>query len=113
MTSWYELLKDTMLEDGEDFNRRVCTLDEEALKRSLTTATAFQTARRSRRGARSGCISLFARTALNGLDMRPTSHATSRWSINAAEQKRVVLCGMCFYYFHIGDPDVAKAVSTR
>lgn len=29
------------------------------------------------------------------------------------EEKRVVLCGLCFYYFHTGDPDAAKALSTR
>jgi hypothetical protein len=32
MTSWYELLEEAMRADGEDFHRRVCTLDEAALK---------------------------------------------------------------------------------
>jgi hypothetical protein len=31
-TSWYDLLKEMMANDGEDFAQRVCTLTEEQLK---------------------------------------------------------------------------------
>jgi len=32
MTSWYEMLKETMESDGENFDERVCTLSEEELR---------------------------------------------------------------------------------
>lgn len=35
MSNWYEMLKEAMEEDGEDFEKRVCTLDEENLKREF------------------------------------------------------------------------------
>lgn len=35
MSSWYELLKEKMEEDGEDFHDRECTLDEAGLKKEF------------------------------------------------------------------------------
>ncbi|GGI16474.1 hypothetical protein [Oxalicibacterium faecigallinarum] len=35
MASWYEMLKEAMVRDGEDFDKRSCTLDEEALKKEF------------------------------------------------------------------------------
>lgn len=32
MASWYEMLKEAMMEDGEDLNSFVCTMDEVELK---------------------------------------------------------------------------------
>lgn len=32
MTTWHEQLKDAMERDGEDFAKRICTLDDEALR---------------------------------------------------------------------------------
>lgn len=32
MNSWYEMLKEKMEDDGEDFEKRICTLDETALR---------------------------------------------------------------------------------
>ena len=32
---WYDMLKAIMEEDGEDFEKRVCTLDEEGLRKKF------------------------------------------------------------------------------
>lgn len=32
MSSWYDMLKNIMEKDGEDFDKRICTLSEEELK---------------------------------------------------------------------------------
>lgn len=31
ISSWYKMLKEKMEADGEDFEKRICTLDEQAL----------------------------------------------------------------------------------
>lgn len=35
MTTWYEELKKAMQDDGEDFEKRVCTLDDDGLRREF------------------------------------------------------------------------------
>ena len=32
MSNWYEMLKDAMQQDNEDFDSRICTMDETALR---------------------------------------------------------------------------------
>lgn len=38
MVSWFVMLKEAMERDGENFERRICTLDEEALKKEWNMA---------------------------------------------------------------------------
>lgn len=35
MTTWYEELKKAMQDDGEDFEKRACTLDDDGLRREF------------------------------------------------------------------------------
>lgn len=35
MSNWYDMLKEAMEEDGEDFTARHCTLDESGLRREF------------------------------------------------------------------------------
>lgn len=35
MSNWYEMLKGVMQEDGEDFEKRTCTMDEAGLKKEF------------------------------------------------------------------------------
>jgi len=38
MSSWYEMLKETMESDGENFDERACTLSEEELRVEFSDA---------------------------------------------------------------------------